>query len=986
MGSRAQLGRAAAAVTAAVLSLGVSGPVLARPAPIAHPPKTQVGSPFPTRATGPGLYLVTLAQAPAAAYDGGVTGYPATTPRDGARFDRTRPAVASYRKHLVAGQDRILDSVGNPPVLYRYTTALDGFAADLTPTQVKRLRATPGVVLVEKSTRQHTEATAGPAELAGATLGFADQDAPDHAGKGVVIGFVDSGIWPENPSFSGLPQRKPGLSPMAPGFHGACQAGEDWTATDCNTKVISARYFVKGFGAGNVAEAEFTSPRDGSGHGSHTASVAAGDGGVPMSIDGQAFGRGSGVAPGARIAVYKACWIAPNPAGDGCTTADTVAAIDHAVADGVDVLDYPIAGPQEPRTDSVELAFLNAAAAGVFVSTAAGNEGPEAGSVSHPSPWVTTVGASVHRLFQGAVVLGNGAEYVGAMVADHAVPTTRIVLSSDVPAPGATTEDARLCQIGSLAAQQVEGKVVVCDRGVIARVDKSTAVARAGGAGMVLANVEPDSIDADVHAVPTVHVDVTAAQAIKNYVRTNGDTATAALDPDAANPIPLPQLAGFSSRGPALAEHGDVLKPDLAAPGVNVVSAAAPPSDSGRLWDLSSGTSMSASQVAGLAAVVAGDRPDWTPAQIKSAMMTTARDVEGTSGPFSQGAGYVDPQRVLDPGLVFDAGLSDWRGFLAGQGIRFDRDAGPEPDPLRATDLNLPSIAVGDLVGDATVRRTVTNLSAHPESYDASVTGLDGLDVTVHPSTIALAPGESATFTVSFASLWNAPIDSWAKGYLTWTGLTHQVRIPVAVAPHLVSVPASVTGTGGSGSVTVPGRSGTDTPVHVTSTGLVPASPTDLTLVPGRFDPAAPSVHGDTFSTRLDVPTGTEVARVQVSASSPGDDLDLYLYHDGVLVAQASSASAEETITLSRPEPGGYTVYVSAASADNGVTADARLYSWVLGADGGSPLTVSPDTVTAGGGSPFDLSASWQGLDPSMRWLARIGFEGASRSTLLEVR
>ena len=119
---------------------------------------------------------------------------------------------------------------------------------------------------------------------------------------------------------------------------------------------------------------------------------------------------------------------------------------------------------------------------------------------------------------------------------------------------------------------------------------------------------------------------------------------------------------------------------------------------------------------------------------------------------------------MLDPGLVFDAGLPDWRGFLAGQGLRYDRDAGPAPDPLRATDLNVPSIAVGDLVGGAKVRRTVTNLSSQPESYDASVTGLDGLDVSVQPSTITLAPGQSATFTVSFSSLWNAPIDSWARG------------------------------------------------------------------------------------------------------------------------------------------------------------------------------------------------------------------------------
>jgi hypothetical protein len=503
---------------------------------------------------------------------------------------------------------------------------------------------------------------------------------------------------------------------------------------------------------------------------------------------------------------------------------------------------------------------------------------------------------------------------------------------------------------------------------------------------MVLAIVEPDSVDADMHAVPTVHVDVTAAQAIKDYVRSHPGTATAALDPTGTAATPLPEVAGFSSRGPTATADADVLKPDLTAPGVNAVSATSPPADSGRMWDLSSGTSISSAAVAGLAAYVAGAHPDWSPAQIKSAMMTTAADAAGTAGPFSQGAGYVDLQRVLDPGLAFGAGVADWRGFLAAKGVRYDHGAGPQPAPLRAIDLNLPSIAVGNLVGQAAVRRTVTNLSDRTESYSATVTGLDGLDVTVHPSTITLAPGESATFHVRFTALWNAPVDSWAKGYLTWTGLTHQVRVPVVVAPRLVSAPASVQGSGSSGAVSVHGVSGTNTPVHLTSTGLVPSLPTEVALAPGHFDPTAPDRQGDPFSTHLEVPTGTEVARVEVDGDRAGDDLDVYVYHAGALVGQAAGPASDETLTLPQPDPGSYTVYVSAATAADEVAATGRLYAWVLGADGGTPLTVSPGTVGATAGSPFGYRVSWQGLDTGSRWLAAIGYDGTTRRTLLEVR
>lgn len=338
----------------------------------------------PARATTPGIYVVSLAAPPAASYSGGVDGLRATRPVGGARFDRTRPAVAAYTSWLRARQDRVLRRVGDPAVLYHYTTALDGFAASLTGEQVRRLRATPGVLSVERSTRQHADATrsaAGVGSSSRALLGldgtrgaWARHGGPDRAGRGVVVGVVDSGIWPGNPSFDGLADRTPGTAPGLPGFHGACDAAESWSPDDCSDKVVSARWFVKGFGAENTASAEYLSPRDGSGHGSHVASTAVGDHGVRVAVDGEHFGTTSGMAPAARLAIYKSCWAGPDPSDDGCATADTVAALDQAVADGVDVVNYSVSGSSR-RDDTVERAFLGAASAGVFVATSAGNGG-----------------------------------------------------------------------------------------------------------------------------------------------------------------------------------------------------------------------------------------------------------------------------------------------------------------------------------------------------------------------------------------------------------------------------------------------------------------------------------------------------------------------------------------------------------------------------------------------------------------------------------
>jgi len=928
-----------------------------------------------SRVTPSGVYLVSLTERPAATYAGGRPGLPATAPPPGRRFDRTTDAASAYAAHLHDGQDRVLSRIGDPEVLYRYTTVLDGFAARLTPDQVKLLAGLPSVAAVERSSVQHLDAVplprirsaGGPASTRVGGLQRTDgiwaaEGGPDRAGRGTVVGVVDSGIWPENPSFAGLPVD---LAPLR-GFHGSCAPAEQWSSNDCNDKVVTARWFVRGFGAGSVAASEYLSARDAAGHGSHAASVAAGAHAVPVRVGGQRFGLLSGMAPAARIAVYKACWTAPDPEHDGCTTADTVAAVDAAVADGVDVLSYAVSGGSDPR-DTVSRAFLNAASAGVFVATAAGNDGDAAGSVQHVAPWVTTVGASTQRLFGGAVRLGDGTVLDGAMVSSRAVTATRLVRGRDVAAVGSSARQAGLCEIGALDAEHVDGRIVVCERGVTARVDKSTAVARAGGAGMVLVNTRPGSVDADVHEVPTVHLPVSAAPALTAYLRKAGDRASASLLPRGETTVAVPTVARFSSRGPA--REAGILKPDLTGPGVSVLGAVSPRGDDQRRWDLTSGTSASAPQVAGLAADVLGMHPAWGPARVKSALMTTAQRLAVGDGPFAGGAGHVDPASAPDPGLVLDAGPAAWRRYL-------DRS-------VSARELNLPAVAVDRLVGRATVVRRVTNVGGRAETYRPVVTGLSEVGAVARPARLTVQPGQTRTVRLSFTVGSSATLDVWTRGALTLLGSRHEVRLPVVVRPHAVAAPRAVTGTGDTGTTVVRGRRGTPAPVRVRSSGLVPAAPIGLTLVPGSFDVKAPTPDADTEATPVTVPSGTELARFEIDSHNVGDDVDLYVYRGDTLVARSTSPSADAVVTLDRPDAGDYTVYVNSRNAGNDATTTGQLYSWVVPESGGEPLDLTP---SAAGAQDFRYKASWKGLDPTKRYLGVLTYADSPDNTLVEIQ
>ncbi|MCK5711173.1 MAG: S8 family serine peptidase, partial [Hyphomicrobiaceae bacterium] len=422
------------------------------------------------------------------------------------------------------------------------------------------------------------------------------------------------------------------------------------------------------------------------------------------------------------------------------------------------------------------------------VAASAGNSGPDASTVAHPSPWITTVAASTHdRYYEACVTLGNnGDTYYGASVNTTGAGPADLVYAADVCLAGADPEEAKLCYPGTLDPDLVNGKIVLCDRGTIARVSKSYAVYLSDGIGTILANVSPSSLNGDLHSVPTVHVDDVDGAAIRNYV-TDAATPRAEIFPSYKASVPAPVIASFSSRGPLLAGSGDILKPDVSAPGVDILAAVAPPGNGGKDFDLYSGTSMSSPHVAGLAALLMALYPDWSPMMVKSALMTTGFDLLSGDDPFAQGAGHVAPNSAADPGLVYNSGWVDWLGFLCGTGeLQASYCPYIEIDP---SDLNLASIAVGALPGIQTVERTVTNVSDKHETYTFSYS-LPGVDVVANPDRISVYPGHTESYELTFTVNGSA-LNTYTSGFVIWTGnKDHIVRSPVTVRPVQLAVPA----------------------------------------------------------------------------------------------------------------------------------------------------------------------------------------------------
>lgn len=923
------------------------------------------------------IYIVQLAEMPVTAYTGTIKGLAATKPRKGTKIDPNSPAVTSYLGYLKSRHDTVLRGVGNARKVYSYGYVFNGFAAELTAAQAQRLSVTKGVIAVTKDEMRPLDTSSTPSfiGLTGAA-GFWNQTGA--TGENVIIGIVDSGVWPEHPSFSdrtglngdGTKDGKLSYQQVR-GWHGRCVPGDFFTGTECNQKLIGARYYNAAFGgnAGVAAEFpwDFNSPRDFDGHGTHTATTAGGNSGVMPTGAAAAFGAVSGIAPRARIASYKVCW--GGEAG-GCANSDSVAAIDQAVADGVDVINFSISGSSTNFLDPVEVAFLFAADAGVFVAASAGNAGPASSTVAHPGPWLTTVAAGTHnRDGQGSVTLGNGATYNGASVATP-LASSPFIDSTAAGLPGADPVKVALCYAAAdnegapvLDPALVAGKIVLCDRGVTARVNKSLAVKEAGGAGMVLVNTSAGSINADFHSVPTVHLADTYRAAVKAYAA--GAGATAAINgASIVHTAPSPATASFSSRGPLRAGGGDLLKPDVIAPGQDILAGVAPPGNNGKLFDLYSGTSMSSPHVAGLGALFKQLYPSWSPMAIKSALMTTGSDV--IDGPnthplvvFRQGAGHVQPMRAMNPGLVFDAGFNDWLGFLCGTQLQKSVCTSAGIPVLDPSNLNVASIAIGDMAGVQAVTRRVTNVGGNPATYTASYAGLAGIGVAVSPASLTLAAGETKAFTVTFTQS-TAALGAYAAGQLTWSDGTHNVRIPMVVRPVALAAPVQV---GASYDVTF-GYSG---PFTATPRGLIAAATSTGSIATGG-----------TVDFVVNVPAGMTYARFSLfdTEISQAADLDMEVYRDGTLVGASGGATTAEEVNFVNPVAGVYTVRIVGYSVPVG-SANFKLFNWVLGtADAGNMAVTAPATAVSGTSGTITLSTS--GLAAGTKYLGSVAYGGTT--------
>jgi subtilisin family serine protease len=704
--------------------------------------------------------------------------------------------------------ESILKSVSeSAEMIYTYNNAIDGFSASLTIEELRSLKSQTGILKVKPDKKYKLLTTRTP-EFLGLDK-IASMFPTTNKSSDVIVGILDTGVWPESKSFDDT-----GYGPIPRSWKGKCETGVNFTTSNCNKKLIGARFYLKGLEASTTSINEtinFRSPRDNDGHGTHTTSTIVGSPVGNASLFGYASGTARGMAVGARVAVYKVC------IKEDCSGSDILAAIDQAIADNINILSMSIGGlAADYFDDTLAIGAFAAMEHGILVSCAAGNSGLISSSVTNAAPWITTVGAgTLDRDFPAYVNLKNGKKYPGvSLYKGSSLPNTFVSFIYAGNASNVKGEGIGKCLPGSLEPKKVSGKIVLCDEGENPRTEKGNVVKSAGGLGMVLANTKIDGEQpvADPHILPAIAVGFKDGEAIKKYLFSDPKSmGTIVFQGTKVGVEPSPVVAGFSSRGPNPLSP-QILKPDLIAPGVHIlaaytrnVSPTSLDSDPRRVdFNIISGTSMSCPHVSGLAALIKTVHPEWSGAAIRSALMTTAYTTyknnqplldgatKNPATPFDFGAGHVDPVSALNPGLVYDLTVDDYLSFLcalnySAADIEIVAKRKYTCDPKKqysVTNLNYPSFVV-DFQGIHGVKeikytRTLTNVGV-ARTYKVSVKSDDpSVKISVVPRVLNFKTNEKKLYTVTFTTSVSKPKSPQSFGSLKWSDGRIVVRSPIA--------------------------------------------------------------------------------------------------------------------------------------------------------------------------------------------------------------
>ncbi|XP_008221856.1 PREDICTED: subtilisin-like protease SBT4.3 [Prunus mume] len=692
--------------------------------------------------------------------------------------------VFSPSSHHLSILQRVVQENGSAENLLvrSYKRSFNGFAAKLTDQEKEKLSNMNEVVSVFPSRPLQLQTT-----RSWDFMGFNEKVKRNAGVEGdIIVGVIDSGIWPESDSF-----KDEGFGPPPKKWKGACEGGKNFT---CNNKVIGARYYLT------------ESARDEWGHGTHTASTAAGNAVKDVSFYGLAQGTARGGVPAARIAVYKVC-----SREKSCSAHNTLGAFDDAIADGVDIITISVSftAIRDFDEDPIAIGAFHAMEKGILTSNSAGNNGPSGATVSSVAPWMLTVAASsMDRRIIDKVVLGDGRTLVGNSVNTFALNGTSFPLihGKDV-SRNCTEKSAGSCEQGCLDSDLVKGKIVLCDR-YTSGVSEAYKV---GALGSILTNYINIDDASFVLPLPASTLNNTEYNEVMSYMNSTRDPQANILKSEVIKDLVAPIVASLSARGPNLILP-DIIKPDISAPGVEILAAYSPnasisiPQDMRRVkYNIMTGTSMACPHATAVAAYVKTFHPDWSPAAIKSSIMTTAWPMNETnsnisSGEFAYGSGHINPVKAIDPGLVYEASKEDYVKLLCMKYeesmvrlISGDNSSCPTGSEKGSpVDLNYPSMgAKVAAVEPFTVKfhRTVKNVGLANSTYRAIMSPNAKVDIKVVPEVISFASlNEEKTFDVTVAGS-GLPYELRVSASLVWSDGTHSVRSPIVVytVPRIMS-------------------------------------------------------------------------------------------------------------------------------------------------------------------------------------------------------